>query len=158
SVDGGAPFAAQGTCPALLGTSVAAGDTVSCVFTLAVAGNAGDVVPDTVTVTGHDADPVLPPGPDAPADPNGAPAASASAVVDITDVPPQGSASKTADSATVPEPGGPVVFDVSVTNTSAVESATVTAITDTVDGSAIDVTAVSGPVTATTCATGAVLA
>ena len=158
SVDGGAPFAAQGTCPALLGTSVPAGDSVSCAFTLPVSGNAGDVVPDTVTVTGHDDDPVVASAPDAPAATSSTLVASDSAVVDITDVLPEGTASKTARAATVPEPGGPVTFDVSVTNTSDVESATVTAITDTVDGTAIDVTAVAGPVTATTCATGAVLA
>jgi uncharacterized repeat protein (TIGR01451 family) len=167
SVDGGEPFDAQGTCPALLGTGIEAGQTKSCAFTVAVAGNAGDVVPDIVTVTGHDDDPV----PDAPvgrgglvttkaggSGTNSTLVASDSAVVDVTDVPPSGTASKTADPASVPEPGGPVVFDVSVTNTSPSEPATVTAITDMIDGSAIDVTKVAGPVTATTCATGTVLA
>jgi uncharacterized repeat protein (TIGR01451 family) len=156
AVDGGAPFAAAGTCPALLGTSLAPGGTKTCAFTLPVTGNAGDSVPDTVTITGHDDDPVAPPAGGLGA--SGVLTASDSAVVDITDVPPTGTASKTADPKTIPEPGGPVEFDVSVTNTSAVEAATVTAITDDVDGTAIDVTQVGGPVSATTCATGAVLA
>ena len=51
-----------------------------------------------------------------------------------------------------------MTFDVSVTNTSPSESATVTAITDTVNGVPLDVTVVGGPITATTCATGAVVA
>ncbi|WP_421119358.1 hypothetical protein ACE2AJ_18670 [Aquihabitans daechungensis] len=153
SVDGAPAVPAGGTCPALIGDSLPPGDSTTCSFTLLVTGNAGDTVPDTVTVTGHDDDPV----PDGIAA-NAVLVASDSAVVDVTDVPPTGTASKTADPATVPEPGGPVVFAVSVTNTSVAEPATVTAITDTVDGNVIDVTTVGGAVTATTCATGAVLA
>ncbi len=157
SVKGAPAVAAGGSCPALLGTALAPGAMASCSFTLAVTGNGGDAVPDTVTVTGHDDDPViLTVG--APVATNGVLMASASAIVDITDVLPTGTATKTADPATVPEPGGPVTFDVSVTNTSAAEPVTVTAITDTVNGAVIDVTAVAGPVTATTCATGSVLA
>jgi uncharacterized repeat protein (TIGR01451 family) len=153
AVDGAPAVDAGGTCADLIGDSLLPGDGTTCTFTLGLVGDAGDAVPDTVTVTAHDDDPV----PDGIAG-NATIVASDSAVVDITDVLPTGTASKTADPATVPEPGGPVVFDVSVTNTSTVEPATVTAITDTVDGSALDVTSVGGPVTATTCATGAVLA
>jgi uncharacterized repeat protein (TIGR01451 family)/LPXTG-motif cell wall-anchored protein len=145
AVGGGAPVAVAGTCDDLLGTTVAPGATVTCAFTLPVTGNAGDAIVDTVTVTGTDDD-------EAPV------SGSASAVVDIADVPPSGTVTKTADTPTVAEPGGPVTFTASVTNTSAVESATVTAIADLVDGTSVDVTSVGGIVTATTCATGAVLA
>lgn len=167
SVEGGAPFDVAGTCAAKVGTSLDPGASTSCTFTLPVSGNGGDAVHDTVTVTGHDDDPAPVPDP-APAAKgvlrasspvtNSVLTASASAVVDVTDVLPTGTASKTATPSSVPEPGGPVSFDVSVTNTSAAESVTVTSITDQVDGNAIDVTHVAGSITATTCATGASLA
>jgi uncharacterized repeat protein (TIGR01451 family) len=144
SVDGGAPVAVGGTCAALVGTTLAPGAEVSCTFTMQVSGNAGDVVGDTVTVTGTDDD-------DEPV------SGSASAVVDVRDVPPSGTVTKTASPGTVPEPGGVVTFTVVVENTSAVEAATITAITDLVDGEAVDVTAIGGVVTATTCATGVVI-
>ncbi|WP_426572221.1 DUF7507 domain-containing protein [Aquihabitans sp. McL0605] len=158
SVSGGSPFNVTGTCDDLLGTSLAHGDSVSCTFTLLVSGNGGDSVPDTVTVNGHDDDtaPAIP-----AVDTSAAThtvTASASAVVDVTDVLPEGTATKKARTDTVPEPGGPVVFDVSVKNTSATESATVSHITDDVDGLTVDVTKVAGAVTDTTCATGTLLA
>lgn len=145
SVDGGPAIAVEGTCDDLIGTVLGAGDSVTCTFTLAVNGDAGDTVTDTVTVSGLDEE-------DHPV------TASDSAVVDIDDVLPTGTVTKTAAPATVPEPGGDVVFSVVVTNTSKVEAATVTAISDDVDGTTVDVTTVGGPVKATTCATGAVLA
>ncbi|MCB0957918.1 MAG: DUF11 domain-containing protein [Acidimicrobiales bacterium] len=145
AVAGGSPAAPGGTCDALVGTTLDPGQKVTCTFTLAVAGDAGDSVPDTVVVAGTDDDEAPVTGSD-------------SAVVDITDVPPTGTVTKVADVDTIPEPGSPVTFTASVTNTSTAEAATVTAITDLVDGTPIDVTAVGGIVTATTCATGAVLA
>lgn len=144
-VGGGAPVAVAGTCDDLIGTVLAPGQTVTCTFTMAVSGDAGDAVVDTVTVTGTDDD-------------QGPVTGSDGAVVDITDVAPTGTVTKEAQTPTVPEPGGGVTFTASVTNTSTVESATVTAIADLVDGTSIDVTQVGGIVTATTCATGAVLA
>ncbi|MCB1040659.1 MAG: DUF11 domain-containing protein, partial [Acidimicrobiales bacterium] len=144
-VGGGAPVAVAGTCDDLIGTVLAPGQTVTCTFTMAVSGDAGDAVVDTVTVTGTDDD-------------QGPVTGSDGAVVDITDVVPTGTVTKEAQTPTVPEPGGGVTFTASVTNTSTVESATVTAIADLVDGTSIDVTQVGGIVTATTCATGAVLA
>jgi hypothetical protein len=56
SVDGGEPFDVGGTCAALVGTTLTPGQVVTCTFTLDVTGNAGDVVGDTVTVTGTDDD------------------------------------------------------------------------------------------------------
>lgn len=144
-VDGAAPVAVQGTCDELVGTSLAPGEEVSCTFTMAVAGDAGDSVLDTVTVVGTDDEEATVTGAD-------------SAVVDIVDVPPSGTVTKDAAVDTVAEPGGSVTFTAAVTNTSTVEPATVTAIVDLVDGTEVDVTVVGGIVTATTCAPGAVLA
>jgi uncharacterized repeat protein (TIGR01451 family) len=81
------------------------------------------------------------------------------AVVTTRDVAPTIEVTKDADPTSVPEPGGPVEFEVSIENTSA-ESVTVTSITDSVDGGlAFSVTApATAPVTATTCATGTVIA
>jgi len=139
------PINVAGTCDELVGTVLDPGEKVSCTFTLAVAGNAGDSVTDTVTVTGTDDD-------DQPV------TGSDSEVVDVTDVPPTGTVTKTAVNPTVAEPSGSVTFNASVTNTSKAEPATVTAIADLVDGVAIDVTKVGGMVTATNCVTGTVLA
>jgi uncharacterized repeat protein (TIGR01451 family) len=144
SVESGAPAAPGGTCDALVGTSLAPGATTSCTFTMAVAGAGGDAVHDTVTVGAEDDD-------------DHTLTTNASAVVDITEVLPAGTVSKTATPSTVPEPGGPVSFAVVVTNTGT-EQAAVTALTDTFDGATVDITQVAGKITATTCATGAVLA
>ncbi|MEO6987816.1 MAG: hypothetical protein ABI239_04135 [Aquihabitans sp.] len=145
SVNGGKSFDASGTCPALIGTSLAPGASTSCSFDQEAVGNAGDRTTDKVKVTGtdDDGDPV---------------SGSASEVVDITDVLPTGKATKKADSPTVSEPGGPATFHVRVTNKSTVEAATVTSISDEVDGVPVDVTKVGGMVTATDCGVGAVLA
>ena len=69
SVDGGAAVAVDGTCDDLIGTSLAPGASTSCTFTMTVSGNAGDVVDDTVTVSGgliqveaHGTDVLLPDG------------------------------------------------------------------------------------------------
>ncbi len=70
-----------------------------------MSGNAGDTVSDTVTASATDDD--------------GNPLSeTAGASVDITDAPPTMVVSKSADPATIPEPGGPVRFSVSVENTS----------------------------------------
>jgi hypothetical protein len=58
------------------------------------------------------------------------------------------SVDKTASPTTVPEPGGAVTFDVTITNDSAVSSVTITTLTDSVYGT---ITTVAGAVTATTC-------
>ena len=162
SVDGGTPFNVEGTCDDLIGTDLAPGGSTTCEFTLAVTGNGGDAVQDTVTVTAHDDDPIITfAGIDEAPIQSSAPSsltASASAVVDITDVLPSGTVSKTGNVDSVPESGGNVVFTVLVTNTSPAESVTVTSITDTIDGTTVDLTSVAGAIVATNCATGSVLA
>jgi uncharacterized repeat protein (TIGR01451 family) len=144
AVDGGTGTPVAGTCDDLIGTQLAPGASTTCTFTAQVTGNAGDATTDVVTVSGTDDD--------------GTPvSATGSDVVDVTDVLPTGTVTKTADVASLPETGGAVTYQVSVTNTSTAESATVTAIADSVGGTPVDVTTVGGAVTSTTCATGAVL-
>ena len=123
AVDGGVPGAVAGTCDDLIGTGLAPGASTSCEFTLAVVGNAGDVVDDTVTVSGvdDDQDPV---------------SDSADESVAITDLAPSLSVTKTANLASVPEPGGPVTYTVDITNTSVADTVTIDSITDAVDGGA----------------------
>jgi uncharacterized repeat protein (TIGR01451 family) len=127
--------------------TIAIGATYSCTFVQHVTGDAGDVVGDTVTATAHDNEDndVIGEG---------------SESVNVTDVPPTGTVTKTASSASVPEPGAPVEFNVIVHNSS-IEPVTITALTDKVGaGAPFSVTAVTGLVTATTCtnAIGKVLA
>ncbi|MEJ5255914.1 MAG: VWA domain-containing protein [Acidimicrobiales bacterium] len=76
------------------------------------------------------------------------------AVVQVNDVAPTVQVTKSANRSSVDEPGAPVIFTVSIRNTSA-ESVTVTSITDSVEGGTpFSVTSAAAPVTATTCATG----
>ncbi len=84
--------------------TIAAGGSSSCTFTATVTGNAGASETDTVTASGTDDDrnPV---------------SASGSATVTFTDVKPTMTITKTADPATLPEPGGPVAFTLLVQNT-----------------------------------------
>ncbi|MBX3285760.1 MAG: VWA domain-containing protein, partial [Actinobacteria bacterium] len=121
SVDGGTPFAVAGTCPDLVGDLLVPGQSTQCTFTLDVAGPAGASVADTVTVTGTDDD-------------GGSVSDSADAAVRITDVPSSLAVTKVANVDSLPEPGGPVTYTVSVTNTSAVDSVSITSVTDSVDG------------------------
>jgi uncharacterized repeat protein (TIGR01451 family)/LPXTG-motif cell wall-anchored protein len=153
SVEGGAPFSvlAPATAPVTAttcvnGSPIAAGGTYTCTFTLNVSGDAGDVVDDTVVATVVDNDQTTASDDD-------------DASVEITDVPPVITVTKGADPSSLPEPGGPVTFPVTVTNNS-FESVTVTSITDSVEGGApFSVTApATAPVTATTCETGVVIA
>ncbi len=145
SVDGGPDAAAGGTCASLVGTSLDPGADTSCTFARDVTGNAGDTVPDTVTVTAHD-------------DEQNALSAKASEIVDITDVLPTATLTKDADPSTLPETGGSVTYTVGVTNTSPAEAVTLTTLVDEIDGTPHDLTAVAAPITATTCATGGVIA
>ena len=103
-----------------------------------MSGDAGDVVNDTVTAVAHDNE-------------DNDVTAQGSESVNVTDVPPSGTVSKNAASASVDEPGAPVVFNVIVHNTS-VESVHITALTDAVGGGApVDVTTVAAPILASTC-------
>ncbi len=121
SVDGGAPAAAGGTCPDLLGDQLAPGGDASCEFTLLVLGQAGESVGDTVVVSGTDDD-------------GAQVAGQGSETVDVTDVRSAIEVTKVADVASVPEPGGPVTYTVTVTNTSTVDAVTIDTVTDSVDG------------------------
>jgi hypothetical protein len=131
-----------GTCAALIGTSLAPGASTSCTFELEIPpGTAGDVVTDTIAVTLADDD-----GNDTtPTDTEEVP---------LTDVAPTIVVTKSNDPDTVAAPGAEVDFEVTVENTSW-EPVTVTSITDAVNGGTpFEVTAVAGPVVATTCAIG----
>jgi len=94
-----------------------AGDFYQCTFTATVSGNAGASEIDTVTASGTDSG-------------NNRVSASTSATVTITNLPSSISVLKTANPTSVPEPGGVVTFTVRVNNTSAVDSVTISSLTD----------------------------
>ncbi len=100
--------------------TIVAGGSYSCTFSAQVSGNAGDTVSDTVTASATDDD-------------GNALSETAGASVDITDTPPTMVVTKSADPATIAEPGGPVQFSVSVENTSP-EPITLSTLTDDVYG------------------------
>lgn len=98
------------------------GGTYSCSFTESVAGNAGDLQTDTITAMGIDDNGNMLSGSD-------------DATVDILDVLPTIAVVKTADPTEVLEPGGPVIFSVSVTNNSvSTDPVTIDSLTDTIHG------------------------
>ena len=101
-------------CLALVGTSLAAGDSTSCTYT--TTRNAVGVYPNTATVTVEDNE--------------GNPTSdSDSESVSVTDVLPTVDLVKSAAPATLAEPGGAFTFTLTITNTS-VETVTITALTD----------------------------
>jgi uncharacterized repeat protein (TIGR01451 family) len=108
-----------GTCSAP--QTIPAGGSYSCAFTATVTGNAGYVETDVVTASGADDD-------------GQAVSASDDAAVTLTNVPSSISVTKTASPTSVDEPGGSVTFTVRVDNTSAVDSVTITSLTDTIYG------------------------
>ena len=122
------------------------GDTYSCSFVAPVAGNAGSSQTDVVTgnLTDDEGNVLLPHD---------------DAVVTITDVAPtidliKGNAEGNDNVGSVSEPGGSIVFAVSVENTSvSTDPVTLTSLTDDVYG---DITQVQGDVTATTCSLGTI--
>ncbi len=101
--------------------TIAAGGSYSCSFTGAVSGNAGSSHNDVVTASGTDDD-----GNDVSDEDD--------ATVRITDVDSSILVTKTADPTSLPEPGGNASFSVTVKNTSAVDSVTITSLTDDVYG------------------------
>ncbi len=123
SVDGGPAATAGGTCPDLVGDVLEPGDATSCSFTSLALGEAGDTVSDTATVAGTDDD-------------GGPVSASASESVAITDVASSIAVTKVADVASVPEPGGPVTYTVTVSNTSTVDGVRIDSVVDSVEGGA----------------------
>lgn len=101
------------------------GGVYECTFAAEVSGAAGDEVPDTVTATGEDDD--------------GRPVTvSAGAVVGIEDAqvtpPVTLTVFKTASPTSLPEPGGPVTFSVTVTNGSSADAVELTGLVDDVHG------------------------
>lgn len=111
-----------GDCDDLVGDTIPAGGSTSCSFTAGFTGNPGDSQTDVVTVTVVDDDG------------DGA-VGSDDATVTITDVASSMRVDKTADPASLPEPGGAFTFDVVVTNTSTVDTITITDLADDVYGS-----------------------
>ncbi len=97
--------------------SIPVGGSYGCSFTATFAGDAGDSQTDLVTATARDdeANPAT---------------ASDDATVSLTDVLPSMSVTKSPSPASLPEPGGPVVFTFTVTNTSAVDALAITSLAD----------------------------
>lgn len=122
-----------GTCAA--GSVLAPGGTYTCSFPGTFTGNAGDSQTDVVTATAVDNDGTTATDTD-------------DAVVTLTDVAPTITVDKTPSVSSVLEPGGPVTFTVTVTNTSG-EVLTLTSLVDDVFGSLAGLG---------TCATGGTLA
>ena len=108
----------QGSCS--LPQTVPAGGYVTCSFTATVSGNAGASETDVVTAQAED-------------DEGHTISDAGSATVTITDVPSSLAVTKTVTPSVVAA-GGSVIFTVRVTNISAVDSVTVTSLTDTVYG------------------------
>jgi hypothetical protein len=109
----------QGDCA--VPQTIAAGGFYECSFTAAVSGNAGGSETDTASASGTDDD--------------GNPVSgSDDATVTITDVASAISVTKTANPTSVAEPGGNVTFTVRIDNTSAVDSVTISSLTDNVHG------------------------
>ena len=109
----------KGTCD--VPQTIAPGGSYSCSFTGAVAGNAGSTHTDVVTASGKDDDGNDVSGHD-------------DATVTITNLASSIEVTKTATPTSLPEPGGTATFDVTVKNTSAVDSVTITSLTDDVYG------------------------
>ncbi len=108
----------QGTCS--VPQNITAGGSYSCSFTATVSGNAGDSETDTITASVSDDE-----GNDAQGQ--------ASVTVNINDVLPQITVSKSASPDNVDEPGGDVTFSVQVQNIG-VESVTLNSLVDDIHG------------------------
>jgi hypothetical protein len=102
------------------GMLLAAGDIFDCAFAALITGNAGYAEANTVTAMGSD-------------DEGNQVQASDKAKVTINDVPPLVSVAKTAIPESLPEPGGPVRFEVRVTNDGG-ETVILTSLVDDVHG------------------------
>jgi uncharacterized repeat protein (TIGR01451 family) len=109
----------QGTCE--VPQTIAAGGSYSCEFSGAVSGNAGSSHRDVVTASGTDDD--------------GNPVSDDDdATVRISDLPSSIAVVKTATPGSLQEPGGTATFAVTVQNTSAVDSVTISSLSDDVYG------------------------
>ena len=107
----------DGNCTPAIGSQLAPGASMTCVFTGAVSGNAGASHVNTVTATGFDDD-------ESPL------SDSDSETVQILDVPSSIAVTKNANPTSMAEPGGDVTYTVVVRNTSAVDNVTITQVTD----------------------------
>ncbi|MEZ4556258.1 MAG: hypothetical protein R2854_07355, partial [Caldilineaceae bacterium] len=107
----------DGTCTPAIGSQLAPGASMTCVFTGAVSGNAGASHVNTVTATGYDDDE----NPLSDSD---------SETVQILNVPSSIAVTKSANPTSVAEPGGDINYTVVVRNTSAVDNVTITQVTD----------------------------
>ena len=104
-----------------------------------MSGNGGTSVTDEVTAVAKDSD-------------DNSATDKDTASVSITNSAPALTVTKTPSVSSIAEPGGPIGYTVKITN-SGTETLTLDSIKDSIEGgSAIDVTAVAPPVTATTCA------
>lgn len=93
------------------------GETTTCTFTRPVSGNAGDVITDTVDVSGTDSEGVMVTGSD-------------TADVTILNVESSISLMKTVDKPEILEPGATVTYTYKVTNTSTVDTVFLDTLTD----------------------------
>ena len=109
----------KGTCD--VPQQLAPGASYDCSFDGAVSGNAGSSHTDVVTASGTDDDGKQLSGSD-------------DAVVTITNVPSSIAVTKSANPTSIQEPGGTATFSVSVTNTSAVDSVTISSLSDNIYG------------------------
>lgn len=126
----------QGDCVAGGFTVIDAGKSYRCAITKRVAGNASAPHQNTVTATVIDAN-------------QRSVTAQATANVTFTDAVPAVTFTRSAAPLSLPEPGGPVVYTLQVTNNSPGEPVTLSALTDTPYGT---LTTVGGAISATTCA------
>ncbi len=108
----------QGDCA--VPQTLATGGFYQCSFATTVSGNAGFLETDTVTATGTSVGLAV--------------SAQDSATVNITDVLPTASVTKTASPTSVDEPGGNITFTVRVDNTGSAESLSLSALNDNIHG------------------------
>jgi len=118
---GGTVTSLQGVGDCSVPQTIAAGGSYSCSFDLLVTGNAGDSESDLATASGNDDD-------------GNAVSASDDATVTINDVPSSIQLLKSAAPDTLDEPGGSVIFNLTVNNLSSVDTVTINSLTDTVFG------------------------
>lgn len=125
----------QGTCQVDGATQLAVGATYECTIIKRVAGNQGTPHVNTVTATVQAA--------------NGNTInATASATVTFQDSQPTATLTRSVNPSAQPEPGGAFTYQVQITNQSAGEGLTLTALSDTPFG---NITTVGGALTTTTC-------
>ncbi len=131
----------QGTCHFNAPLLLTPGASYQCAVQTSLAGNAGTRFDDSVVATAMSA--------------NGQLTAGANTLVTLSDALPVALVTKTAQTTALPEPGGPVTFDVTVSNLGSAEALQLTALQDAPYG---DITQPSTTILATTCAVGQNLA